>query len=107
MASISLGYITRPMSRRHLTGVTVLMHLMAGGDGYKYLLQSIAAGTGPRPLVTVLICYCTEKGTPGDGKRSCIGLCALTGNSSPSSLHLTAIRAREHSVGRLRCHRPR
>jgi hypothetical protein len=44
--------------------VTVLMHLMVGGDGYKYLLQSVAAGAAHRPLATLLICYCTEKGTP-------------------------------------------
>jgi conjugative relaxase-like TrwC/TraI family protein len=48
----------------HLTGVTVSMRVMSAGDGYKYLLQSVAAGDGHRPLTTPLIAYYTEKGTP-------------------------------------------
>ena len=48
----------------HLTGVTVSMRVMSAGDGYKYLLQSVAAGDGHRSLTTPLIDYYTEKGTP-------------------------------------------
>ncbi|HUA49564.1 MAG TPA: MobF family relaxase [Solirubrobacteraceae bacterium] len=48
----------------HLTGVTVSMRVMSAGSGYEYLLQSVAAGDGHRPLTTPLIRYYTEKGTP-------------------------------------------
>jgi conjugative relaxase-like TrwC/TraI family protein len=48
----------------HLTGVTVSMRVMSAGNGYQYLLQSVAAGDGHRPLTTPLIAYYTEKGTP-------------------------------------------
>jgi hypothetical protein len=40
------------------------MGVMSAGDGYKYVLQSVAAGDGHRPLTTPLIAYYTEKGTP-------------------------------------------
>ncbi len=40
------------------------MRVMSAGDGYKYLLQSVAAGDGHRPLTTPLVAYYTEKGTP-------------------------------------------
>ena len=40
------------------------MRVMSAGDGYKYLLQSVAAGDGNRPLTTPLVAYYTEKGTP-------------------------------------------
>ena len=40
------------------------MRVMSAGDGYKYLLQSVAAGDGHRSLTTPLIAYYTEKGTP-------------------------------------------
>ena len=57
----------------HLTGVTVSMRVMSAGDGYKYLLQSVAAGDGNRPLTTPLIAYYTEKGTPpGSIRRSLV-----------------------------------
>ncbi|MGH9006162.1 MAG: relaxase domain-containing protein, partial [Acidimicrobiales bacterium] len=45
-------------------GVTVSMRVMSAGDGYKCLLQSVAAGDGHRPLTTPLIAYYTEKGAP-------------------------------------------
>ena len=48
----------------HLTSVTVSMRVMSAGDGYKYLLQSVAAGDGHRPLTTPLIAYYAEKGCP-------------------------------------------
>ncbi len=48
----------------HLTRVTVSMRVMSAGDGYQYLLQSVAAGDANRPLTTPLIRYYAEKGTP-------------------------------------------
>jgi hypothetical protein len=50
----------------HLAGVTVSMRVMSAGDGYEYLLQSVAAGDGHRSLTMPLIAYYAEKGTqPG------------------------------------------
>lgn len=48
------------------------MRVMSAGDGYAYLLASVAAGDGHRSMTTPLIRYYTEKGTPpgrwlGDG----------------------------------------
>ena len=40
------------------------MRVMSAGDGYKYLLQSVAAGDGHRSLTQPLIAYYAEKGTP-------------------------------------------
>jgi conjugative relaxase-like TrwC/TraI family protein len=40
------------------------MRVMSAGDGYKYLLQSVAAGDGHRSLTTPLIRYYAEKGCP-------------------------------------------
>ncbi len=37
---------------------------MSAGAGYKYPLQSVAAGDGNRPLTTPLITYYAEKRTP-------------------------------------------
>jgi conjugative relaxase-like TrwC/TraI family protein len=48
----------------HLTGVTVSMRVMSAGDGYQYLLQSVAAGDGHRSLTQPLIAYYSEKGCP-------------------------------------------
>jgi hypothetical protein len=49
-----------------VTGVTVSMRVMPAGNGYKYLLQSVAAGDGQRSLTTPLIAYYVEKGcSPG------------------------------------------
>ena len=48
----------------YLTGVTVSMRVMSAGDGYKYLLQSVAAGDGHRSLTSPLIRYYAEKRTP-------------------------------------------
>lgn len=48
----------------HLAGVTVSMRVMSAGDGYRYLLASVAAGDGHRSMTTPLIRYYTEKGTP-------------------------------------------
>ncbi|WP_422936716.1 MobF family relaxase [Sinomonas sp. P47F7] len=40
------------------------MRLMSAGDGYKYLLRSVAAGDGNRPLSTPLTRYYNAEGTP-------------------------------------------
>jgi len=44
--------------------VTVSMRVMSAGDGYKYLLKSVAAGDRDRSLSTPLTRYYTEAGTP-------------------------------------------
>lgn len=44
--------------------MTVSMRLMTAGDGYKYLLASVAAGDGDRSLSTPLTRYYTEAGCP-------------------------------------------
>ncbi len=51
-------------SRPHLRYVTVSMRVMSAGDGYKYLLRSIASGDGDRSLSTPLTRYYMEEGTP-------------------------------------------
>lgn len=40
------------------------MRVMSAGDGYKYLLRSIAAADGDRSLSTPLTRYYSEQGTP-------------------------------------------
>ncbi|MGB4137929.1 MAG: MobF family relaxase, partial [Microbacterium sp.] len=40
------------------------MRVMSAGDGYKYLLKSVAAGDGDRSLSTPLTRYYTAAGTP-------------------------------------------
>lgn len=40
------------------------MRVMSAGDGYRYLLASVAVADGHRSLTTPLIRYYTEKGTP-------------------------------------------
>lgn len=59
-------------SGAHLLGMTVSMRVMSAGDGYQYLLRTVAAGDGDRSLSTPLTKYYTEEGTPprvldGDG----------------------------------------
>jgi conjugative relaxase-like TrwC/TraI family protein len=44
--------------------VTVSMRVMSAGDGYKYLLRTVAAGDGDRSLSTPLTRYYSEKGSP-------------------------------------------
>jgi conjugative relaxase-like TrwC/TraI family protein len=44
--------------------VTVSMRVMSAGEGYKYLLRSVAAGDGQRPPSTPLTRYHSAKGTP-------------------------------------------
>ena len=40
------------------------MRVMSAGEGYKYLLRTVAAGDGDRSLSTPLTRYYTEEGTP-------------------------------------------
>ena len=44
--------------------MTVSMRVMSAGDGYKYLLRSVAAADGDRSLSTPLTRYYAEQGTP-------------------------------------------
>jgi conjugative relaxase-like TrwC/TraI family protein len=44
--------------------VTVSMRVMSAGDGFRYLLKTVAAGDGNRDLGTPLTRYYQEKGTP-------------------------------------------
>ncbi|KFI81021.1 TrwC relaxase [Bifidobacterium psychraerophilum DSM 22366] len=44
--------------------MTVSMRVMSVGDGYKYLLKSVAAGDGDRSLSTPLTRYYAEAGSP-------------------------------------------
>jgi conjugative relaxase-like TrwC/TraI family protein len=44
--------------------VTVSMRVMSAGDGYKYLLRTVAAGDGDRSLSTPLTRYYNADGTP-------------------------------------------
>ena len=44
--------------------MTVSMRVMSAGDGYKYLLRTVAAADGDRALSTPLTRYYVEAGTP-------------------------------------------
>ncbi len=44
--------------------MTVSMRVMSAGDGYKYLLRTVVAADGDRPLSTPLTRYYMEAGTP-------------------------------------------
>ncbi len=44
--------------------MSVSMRVMSAGDGYKYLLRTVAAADGDRPLSTPLTRYYAEAGTP-------------------------------------------
>lgn len=44
--------------------MTVSMRVMSAGDGYRYLLRSVAAGDGDRAMSTPLTRYYAESGTP-------------------------------------------
>jgi len=52
------------VTKAEVTAVTVSMRVMSAGDGYKYLLRTVAAGDGKRLLSTPLTRYYTEEGTP-------------------------------------------
>jgi len=66
--------VTRGLALRWCD-VTVSMRVMSAGDGYRYLLASVAAGDGGRDLSTPLTRYYAEAGCPpgfwlGSGLRS-------------------------------------
>ena len=50
--------------------MTVSMRVMSAGDGYKYLLRTVAAADGDRELSTPLTRYYMEAGTPQGSKSS-------------------------------------
>ncbi|MFD4328463.1 MobF family relaxase [Nocardioides sp. NPDC058538] len=56
--------------------MTVSMRVMSAGDGYRYLLRSVAVGDGNRALSTPLTRYYAETGTP-PGRWTGAGLAAL------------------------------
>ncbi|NHN54342.1 relaxase domain-containing protein [Calidifontibacter sp. DB0510] len=58
--------------------MTVSMRVMSAGDGYKYLLRSVAAADGDRSLSTPLTRYYAEEGTP-PGRWLGSGLAGLGG----------------------------
>src|SRR5690625_439984 len=60
----SFGLTTPNATRAHLTGMTVSMRVMSAGDGYEYLLRTVAAADGDRSLSTPLTRYYAEAGTP-------------------------------------------
>lgn len=44
--------------------MTASMRVMSAGDGYKYLLRTVAAGDGDRSLSTPLTGYYNVEGAP-------------------------------------------
>ncbi|RLQ86570.1 MobF family relaxase [Mycetocola zhadangensis] len=61
------------------------MRVMSAGDGYKYLLRTVAAADGQRPLSTPLTRYYSAKGTPpgqwmGSGLRGLGAGCIVEGD---------------------------
>lgn len=52
--------------------MTVSMRVMSAGDGYKYLLRTVAAGDGDRNLSTPLTRYYNADGTPSGSKSKCV-----------------------------------
>ena len=69
------------------------MRVMSAGDGYKYLLRTVAAGDGDRSLSTPLTRYYAEEGSPpgswlGAGVAALGGLIAAGDQVSESQLQL-------------------
>ncbi len=58
--------------------MSVSMRVMGAGDGYKYLLRSVASADGERALSTPMTRYYAEQGTP-PGRWTGSGLAALGG----------------------------
>lgn len=61
------------------------MRVMSAGDGYKYLLRSVAAADGDRSLSTPLTRYYMEEGTP-QGRKSSNALIGWSGQLRSSCL---------------------
>lgn len=57
-------FVTRRQGPGWWCAVTVSMRVMSAGDGYRYLLASVAAGDGQRDLSTPLTRYYAEAGCP-------------------------------------------
>jgi conjugative relaxase-like TrwC/TraI family protein len=68
--------------------VTVSMRVMSAGDGYKYLLRTVAAGDGQRSLSTPLTRYYNAKGTPA-GRWMGSGLSGLGSGSIVEGAEVT------------------
>lgn len=65
--------------------MTVSMRVMSAGDGYKYLLRTVAAGDGARPLSTPLTRYYSAHGTP-PGRWMGSGLSRLSTGIHPGDI---------------------
>ncbi len=63
--------------------MTVSMRVMSAGDGYRYLLKSVAAGDGDRSLSTPLTRYYAEAGNP-PGFWLGSGIAAFGGGNLPA-----------------------
>lgn len=59
--------------------MTVSMRVMSAGDGYKYLLKTIAAADGDRSLSTPLTRYYVEAGTPWGSKSKSVLIGIISG----------------------------
>lgn len=73
--------------------MTVSMRVMSAGDGYKYLLRTVAAGDGDRTLSTPLTRYYAEEGSPpgrwlGAGVATLGGVIVVGDQVSESQLQL-------------------
>ncbi|MEU4454748.1 MobF family relaxase [Nocardioides sp. NPDC023903] len=75
-------------SVREVQRMTVSMRVMHAGDGYKYLLRSVAAGDGNRSLSTPLTRYYAEVGTP-PGRWLGSGLPAVGGAQAVAGAQVT------------------
>lgn len=97
-------FVTRGLAFRWC-GVTVSMRVMSAGDGYRYLLASVAAGDGQRDLSTPLTRYYAEAGCPpgfwlGTGVRSLGGGRLRAGDMvSEDQLQLLLGRGRDPITG--------
>lgn len=72
--------------------MTVSMRVISAGDGYKYLLRTVAAGDGERSLSTPLTRYYSAKGTPpgrwmGSGVQ-CLGTGRIVDGSEVTEAQL-------------------
>ncbi|WP_425309072.1 hypothetical protein AADG42_10010 [Ammonicoccus fulvus] len=77
--------------------MTVSMRVMSAGDGYKYLLKSVAAGDGDRSLSTPLTRYYAEARTPSGSKASCAWIEFVRRNSIECDRPVMSIRYRSAS----------
>jgi DNA-binding transcriptional ArsR family regulator len=83
--------------------VTVSMRVMSAGDGYKYLLRTVAVVDGERSLSTPLTRYYSAQGTPpgrwmGGGLLGCLS--ARRGLSQPTVSHYLKVLTDAGFLGR-------